>query len=175
MISAKTVAGYAALIAVGFVAIKVAMKVKDGLDAGGKAVDAVKDAAVKAITEDLNPASDKNIVYSGANAVVSAVAGRETNVGGEIWEGVQWLKAKLGMLPNSSDESNTAKQAENMMKAQEEFRASEMAVAAEAAREAALVEQTIGEKRSAFRLSEITEQNYGVPDRAVFGMYPKAF
>ena len=47
------------------------------------------EAAKKLATETLNPASDKNAAYQGANAVVSQIAGRPETVGG-------WLASVTG-------------------------------------------------------------------------------
>lgn len=46
----------------------------------------------KLVTEDLNPASEKNVANTAVNSVVSAVAGKEETLGGAVADWYFWLK-----------------------------------------------------------------------------------
>lgn len=143
---------YTAVLAGGFCAVRVALKIKDGLPP----VQAVK----KLLTEDLNPASDKNIVYSGA-----------------VQSAVTWIQDKVMADPvaqmNRQAELRQA-QLDNSAKAQDNFRAAEIRAenADGAASQAA--ENQMMKSQDVFRMLEHgTEQE--IYQGAIFGLYPKAF
>lgn len=71
----KDIAYIAATLAAGFVAFRVYKTASSGIEKGAEVVTAIKDGAVKVITQDLNPASDKNIVYQGVSAVTPGNTG----------------------------------------------------------------------------------------------------
>lgn len=98
---AMDIAKIAAVVAGAFVTYKFFQKVKD---VGGNVAAAGK----KFVAEDLNPASDKNLVYSGVNAVGAKVTGDDSfSLGG-------WLYEKFNDDPLASQPSNVTKQAEQI-------------------------------------------------------------
>lgn len=84
--------------------------------AAGRAADAVGDALGSAantvgdvLATDLNPTSDQNLAYRGANAVVEVITGREDEtIGGwwwELWNGdafAEALNPPAQSLPNTA-------------------------------------------------------------------------
>lgn len=52
---------------------------------------AVGDAVTHVVTKDLNPASDQNLAYRGANAVIGCADG-SCSLGTKIFDGVQAVK-----------------------------------------------------------------------------------
>lgn len=162
MSKAKDVAILLAVCGVGYAGVKFSQFVKDGLDAGAKLPEAVKDAAV-AVADAVNPLSQNNVAIRGANAVASKVAGRETTLGGEVYEVLDGFDKKVESFVDKlrfwkkrtdpSDVSNSSKQIEIMELAKEKFREQEIeAMNAQSA-------PTPDYRRENFRLSEIREQN----------------
>lgn len=158
----ETVLKYSALIGVAFVATKFALKVAEGVKAGKEVLGAVTDTLVKTVTEDLNPASDKNVVYSAVNAAGRQITSDPSfNLGGSLWEfwnGKEFAR-KAGLAPDSSDTANTSKQIEQMEKAQDDFRRAEIKAENTEAAKAAATEEQMSRSKTNFRLSEITQQN----------------
>jgi len=70
-----------ATLAGGFVAFKIYRAASSAVAAGASVGNAIVSGAKSVVTEDLNPMSPKNIVYSGTSKVVSAVTGRDESLG----------------------------------------------------------------------------------------------
>lgn len=156
MSKVKTALQVAAVVGVGYLGVKAAMRIRDF---GEKAPEAIKTAVVETL-QAVNPVNQDNVFAQGANAVATKISGRETNLGGEVWEAVEWVKGKFGFgsKADTSKPSNVAQQIEVMELAQDNFRKSEIA-AQNAAAEAAAVEEKMSNARSSFRLDEILSQN----------------
>lgn len=102
----KDVAYIAGSLAVGFVAFRVYKGAAAAIDSGAGVVAAITDGAKKVITEDLNPASDKNVVYGGVNKVVQAATGqKDETFGGWLYslfnkDPVKVMDAEQAALPD---------------------------------------------------------------------------
>jgi hypothetical protein len=141
---------YTAVLAAGFVAVKVALKLKDTLDSGVKSAKelaaAAADAAKKTVTEDLNPASDKNLAYRAANAVTGD------------WISDFFYRNNGDPLTNE-EQAKAASDAAAMATSQEAFRQSEYGTSAV-------------DPQSDFRLSELTFANQQGTMESVDGLAP---
>jgi len=152
----------AAVVGAGFVAVRVAIKARDAVAAGADLAVAVKDAVVKTVTTDLNPASTQNLAYRGVNSIAAQVTNDpDWNLGVKIWE---WLNpdklARERELLGPSTPSNTRQQAAMIGSGPQSYVDANWDAMA-AADQAALAEanKRMGNARDAFRASEIREQN----------------
>jgi hypothetical protein len=155
------VASFVAVVGAGVVAYKLYKGAEKLVAGGAKVGDAVIATVKKTVAEDLNPASDKNLVYSGINHVAQvATDDPNWNLGGRLWE--FWNRDKvakeraLTAPVSAADASNVARQVEMMELAQDNFRRSEISAENDAARG---VEEQMSRSKNAFRLSEIREQS----------------
>lgn len=154
-------AKFASLAALGFVAVRIVMKASDAIKAGANTAAAVVQAAGEVIKTDLNPASDKNLAYTGVNALGSAVTNDPSfNLGNRIWEAfnrdkVAQEKAITQGAPLASDSADVTRQ----VAAQEGFRASEIKQEDADGKAAALEDTRQQQAKSNFRLSEINQQD----------------
>jgi len=77
----KDVAYIAAALGAGFVAFRVYKMASAAVDSGVTVGTAIAQGVKKVVTEDLNPVSDKNVIYSGISSVVTNATGQENSLG----------------------------------------------------------------------------------------------
>ena len=83
----STVLKVAAVAGAGYVGWRIVATVRDKVAAGTAVAGAVLESAKEILTTDLNPASDKNVVYRAVNAVGGTVSGDEDfSLGSKLWE-----------------------------------------------------------------------------------------
>lgn len=90
----KDVAYIAGTLAAGFVAYRLFKTASKITDAGGKVVDGIVQGAREILTVDLNPASNQNIIYRGANVITGGDS--STSLGSRIYD---WLNPEYN--PNA--------------------------------------------------------------------------
>lgn len=95
----------AALVAAGVVLYRVASRASEAASAGASVVASVVDSVKETLKTDLNPKSDKNLIYSNLPDSVTEKVGN-------------FLGAIFGPpMPDISDQSNLKKQTENISSA----------------------------------------------------------
>lgn len=147
----------AAILGVGFVAVRAAMKVRDAVAAGGEFASSAADVVKKIATEDLNPASDKNVVYTAVNGLGTLVTKDQNfTLGG-------WLHDKIHGPIDLSTPSNVARQREQFQIENDDFRRTEITAQNLEAKTEQAAEEQMSRNRSNFRLSEISQQNGYTP------------
>jgi hypothetical protein len=155
-----TIAKFAAVGGVAFLGLRIALKAKDALDAGADVAKAVADAVTQVVTEDLNPASDKNVVYRGVNSIGTQITQDSSfNLGNKLWE---WFNpaqvAKEKGLLSGASPSNVQEQNQLLDIQNDEFRAAEITAQNLAAKAEDAVEEQMSRSKTNFRISEIIEQ-----------------
>lgn len=157
--TALKVAKYVAVAGVAYAGFKFAMKVKDKVEAGAETVKALADTAMEVVTEDLNPVSPKNVVYSGVNSVAQQVTNDPSwNLGSKLWE---WFNpaqvAKEKGLLTGASVSDVQQQAQMIQN--DDFRRAEITAQNIQAAAEEQADAKMSRSKTAFRLSEIIDQN----------------
>lgn len=150
----------AGLVAVGYLTIRLVQKMREGLDKGSTIVQSAGAAIASVVTQDLNPASDQNIVYRAATAATSAFTGREESPGtylAGLFEGKS--NAAIDAMKKGAAVSDLTKQAEVMEAQQDAFRRSEITAQNQQQAAADYADAQMSRNKANFRVSEVIRQN----------------
>lgn len=140
----KDIAYIVGILGAGFVAFRIYKIASSGVDAGAKVGEAVLQGVKKVVTEDLNPVSDKNVVYSAVTSVVTNATGEENSLGTWIYNLTH--KDELPPVKTSAPVDKN-----------DDFRRSEIIAENAQAVTSNAQEKIMSDRKTSFRLAELYE------------------